>query len=330
MKLETISRKEIMSKPSKETLIELSQIKRYTLSKISKDLNIKKSELLQLFHEFDLMTPIAFIKSLRTKAYFTRCIEEGKFIKQISKELKMGTSGVIKCLDKYELQTEAQKRTRELDRFRTLPLSPKIKGIIVGTVLGDGCIQYNSSNRISCSLSFRHSIDQKNYAYYKAKVLLKELFDQEEPIIYKARDIIIAGKAAHIKDRYNWCSKTNDYLTWLRKSMYGENNHKEVTPESLEDLTLFGAAIWFADDGSLNKGNGKGVYRISTCGFSLESVKLLREWLFKHAKVKSTPIKQKKGFELYISAASRENFEKYIGVWVKTFPDVAYKVRDMT
>ena len=107
----------------------------------------------------------------------------------------------------------------------------------------------------------------------------------------------------------------------------GDKHVKIVQPSVLEELTIAGAALWFGDDGSANC--KERTYYLHTNGFDLESIKLLRAWLFRQVGVKTTPIKVgiTHRYILRIARASVEQFERVIGTYVLDLPGVSYKIK---
>ncbi len=130
-------------------------------------------------------------------------------------------------------------------------MNKKNKGILIGMILGDGCLQKRVDKRCNYtqnSISIKHCIKQKEYLEHKA-LLLQKIFGGEKPNI---REINNSG--------YPGCvlQKTDKYFRILYKLLY-PNKKKTITRKALDYLNLQGIALWYMDDGSLTarKRNGK-------------------------------------------------------------------------
>ncbi len=109
------------------------------------------------------------------------------------------------------------------------------RGIIIGMILGDGCIQNNR-------LNLCHSIDQIEYLRYKANIL--------ESILGGSKNSIreTTSNNGYLCCRYG---KSNTYIGILRKWIY-KNDKKTISRRILDMLSLHGLAIWYMDDGCLS------------------------------------------------------------------------------
>lgn len=140
-----------------------------------------------------------------------------------------------------------------------------IGSVIHGTLLGDGSVNYKGIMRIS------HGEKQLEYLRWKQAKLdwlaLPEI---------KKRDS--SGEGPYSKlPTYSFATHSHPYLKDLRKQLFS-NGYKTVTPlinsAFWDSMAL---AIWYMDDGSLNKSSG--VVTLATNGFNTDDVHALRDKL---------------------------------------------------
>ena len=204
-----------------------------------------------------------------------------------------------------------KKQREKILEIRQQRLSSTIIGAVVGTVLGDGCLQKIRSGNY-CYLKLGQK--SKQYLQYKVQVLRPIFLDKE---IMVWRDRVTGNKNFHL----NSVSHSDLYEIW--KLMY-KDGRKVVTKEILDKLTIFGFALWFFDDGYFNKKSGG--YFLSTCAFTLEEQKLIREYLFKKLGLYTTILRNQKWWKLYFAKRTRERLEDYLITYAP--PCMQYKIRD--
>ena len=126
------------------------------------------------------------------------------------------------------------------------------RGILIGMVLGDGCLNVRKDKRYKNSfhqrLTLKHGMKQKEYIEYK-RDLLHSIFGGNKSKVNVINNNGYIGYSV---------SKSNSYFRVLHKQMY-PNGKKRVSRKVLDKLTPHGIAIWYMDDGSLypKKRNGK-------------------------------------------------------------------------
>jgi len=139
--------------------------------------------------------------------------------------------------------------------------------VLVGLLLGDGCINTPISKIGGHRLTIRHSMDQHSYLLH-----LHELF---EPFIVKP--IYIGSNLdKRTGETYHWCNLHTLYFLCFAsyRSLFYNNLGIKIVPSNLKDiLTPVGLAYWIADDGHYHKSGG-GVY-LCTDSFSLVEVQFL-------------------------------------------------------
>ena len=148
-------------------------------------------------------------------------------------------------------------------------LSKNCKDIILGSLLGDGSLKINDHYK-NARFSFRHSINQKEYFFWK-KNELKEI--SGENCFWKSE---IKDGLGGQKLRYQ--SLTTPELTELYNLTHKKGVFK-ISRKWLNTITPLSLAIWWLDDGSIIGNGRKGVF--CTDHFPYEEQKILSRYLKK-------------------------------------------------
>jgi len=147
-------------------------------------------------------------------------------------------------------------------------LSKRCKEIILGSLLGDGSLKIHQQYK-NARFSFRHSVKQKEYFFWKLQQL-KEISGEKCWWIQNKNEL--GG------DKFRYQSLALESLT----SLY-ELTHKRqkfhIRRKWLNMLTPLSLAIWWLDDGSLTTNGRRGV--LCTDSFPYEEQKLLARYLYK-------------------------------------------------
>jgi len=166
--------------------------------------------------------------------------------------------------------------------YQKVPLSDKVKEIILGSLLGDMSLQKHKGYR-NARLQFRHSEKDKEYFTWKADALA-------EVALKKAVSFAKADGFSKKNGKFRFASKASEALTELYEYLYRKGKLR-IRRRWLNNLTPMSLAVWWCDDGSLiGEGARKGV--ICTDGFDEASVKLLAKYLRKVWKIqaKASPV----------------------------------------
>jgi hypothetical protein len=143
-----------------------------------------------------------------------------------------------------------------------LPLSDRCKAIIMGSILGDGSLKLHSRYR-NARFSFRHSISQKEYFFWKVGEL-KEISAERD--VWQQQD-----KDAWGKDKLRYQSAALPSLTELYHLTHPHGKFR-IRRKWLNRLTPLSLCVWWLDDGSLLNGR-QGV--LCTDGFSYDELLLI-------------------------------------------------------
>jgi uracil-DNA glycosylase len=195
-------------------------------------------------------------------------------------------------------------------------LSALARDVVCGTVLGDGCLQEQSS-----CLTFSHSQRQGEYARFKAELLseLTPAIEEREVAAAVGGDrsypVVLVRTLAHRA------------LRVLRSDFYG--THKVVPSWLADELNPRMLAFWFMDDGytRIREGGRRPLAEIATVSFSDADLQVLLRGLQRLG----LPAKASRG-RLYFDVPTTERLSELIAPFVppsmryKLNPDVAARI----
>lgn len=194
-------------------------------------------------------------------------------------------------------------------KHKIVPLSRESKEIILGSLLGDGSLKIHRPYK-NARFSFRHSIEQKEYFWWKAGAL-REIAGKKSVFIQKN------DKGFSKKPKLRFQSKALESLTDIYNLTHrkGKLNVRRKWLNMMSPLSL---AIWWQDDGSIIANGRKGVF--CTDGFDKESVKKISRYLkiVWGINTSVSPVKKKRFskkenyFRLYIR--STEGLKKFFRI----------------
>ena len=130
--------------------------------------------------------------------------------------------------------------------------------VILGGMLGDGSMNYYKKKWAYPGFRFSHSLKQKEYAYFKASLL--------ENLGLTIKESKVNNSFG--KYKINVSTHTNAAMSIIRKLCYNDKHKKHITNEWLQQLDWLGFAIWYMDDGSLNKSCKNNSIHLHTEGYS--------------------------------------------------------------
>lgn len=226
---------------------------------------------------------------------------------ELSKILGVSTCTALRHRKKYSNITMSECISRRNTKHSTDPkinISEEADQIIIGSLLGDGCIIKNHN----CLFTILHSKAQEDYCRYKYDLLtnagIKSRFSYEPGSESKinGRKITNNGKV-----RIKSCQ--NQSFNIYREEWYSD---KKRISNAVYRLKPIGLAIWFMDDGSKNASS----YYISTNGFDYEDQKILIDMLYSNFGIEAAIHKNKDKYVLYIKAKSRELFTNIIKPYI--------------
>lgn len=179
-----------------------------------------------------------------TKAELRRMIlEDGLTPYQVADKLGYGEGGwsnIYKYCRDYGIAFDFSKN----HEFRTVPFTQRQKEIALGSLLGDAYLRPSGRSKKSFALSFTHGEKQKPYLEWKLSEFKNFVLNENFYIDRRS----FHGNAP----TYSFSTISHPYLAKLHGLCYGSGK-KRVTEEWLEQLTPLSLAVWYMDDGSVNK-----------------------------------------------------------------------------
>ena len=192
--------------------------------------------------------------------------------------------------------------------MKITPLSKNVRDIILGSLLGDGSLAINPKYK-NPRFSFRHSIKQKEYFFWKVE-MLKEISGESCYWLQGSGKKPDGWGTA----KYRFQSKTLSSLTEIYNL-----THKRVSGTKvciirkwLNQLSPLSLAIWWQDDGSLVSDSRQGV--ICTDGFSLEEVEIIHQYFKKvlNIETKIGRVSNQEKYRIWIR--SSEELKKFLRI----------------
>lgn len=198
--------------------------------------------------------------------------DDGKKVYEIADQFKIDRHCVGRVLKRYGRKSKHS--NKKFDHLRKIPFSKLHKEIIVGSLLGDGCVhkqRKKSNNLYKYYLS--HSKKQEEYFLWK--------FNGLSPFFTKYYEIDAKLKTSDkIYQQLKSTSIGHPEFKRYYDMFYDKDGTKHV-PKNIDlYLNPLVMSIWFMDDGSLNsKGRGlKGSnLRICSLNFTYEDHIVLKD-----------------------------------------------------
>lgn len=151
-----------------------------------------------------------------------------------------GWSNIYKYCRDYGIEFDFSKN----HDLRAVPFTQRQKDIALGSLLGDAYLRPSGN---SFSLSFCHGEKQKEYLDWKRNEF-RNFVTQTD---YYCNRREFHGNMPS----YQFGTINHPYLTELHTLCYG-SGRKTVTAEWLDQLSPLSLAVWYMDDGSINKRYG--------------------------------------------------------------------------
>jgi len=177
--------------------------------------------------------------------------------------------------------------------------------IIIGNILGDGCIEFNGFH--GSRLQIKQAERYKEYVLW----------------LYRKFENLCKSAPKQRMDTLQWYFSTRSLneLTELYRLFYPRG--KKKIPTNISDflvspLTL---AVWYMDDGGLDyRPKDHYAFTLNTDSFSFTDVYRLKKVLYNNFKIESTvqtPLSRKKRYpKLYIGVSGRNKFLRLIKPYI--------------
>lgn len=190
-------------------------------------------------------------------------VTKGKTSYEIAEMFDVNRTTVTRWLKKHGIDINPKQRKYEL--IKKIPFTQEQKDLIVGTVLGDGCIALHGRKNKSARLIVGHCEKQKDFLMWK-----KGILGNFVNVINKKED----EKKNSIM--YSFSTVTHNEFKFYRNLFYS-GNKKIIKDELINHINPLSLAAWFLDDGTLMKNVNM---RLSTDSFTKEENEKL-QWILK-------------------------------------------------
>lgn len=205
--------------------------------------------------------------------------------------------------------------SKKIEEYKnTLDLTDFQRKVLVGLLLGDGCLETNNFGR-TYRLKIEHSIKQKEYILHLYNIF-KDWVLQE----INVRDKRINNNYYRNLSFSTLSHKSFRFYAQQFYDIKGKKIVPKIIKKLLEPVSL---AYWFMDDGSVKSNESKGIILNTHC-FSTRDIKYLIFILNNKFNLNCKERIQKEGSQIYISGTSGENFIKLISPYM--IPEMFYKI----
>ena len=205
--------------------------------------------------------------------------------------------------------------SRAIEQYkRGLRLTEANQEILVGLLLGDGCLETQNGGR-----TYRLKIEQsaRHEAYVRH---IHELFS--EWVLTPPRRRL--SRASNGTITINWAFQTVSHEAFQPFGLQFYGGGRKKVPELIADwLTPRGFAYWFMDDGSMKSAESKGVI-LNTQAFAPADVERLIEVLQRRFGLRAKIREQSDGPQIYVAGRSYERVSELIEPFV--LEEMRYKV----
>lgn len=187
----------------------------------------------------------------------------------------------------------------------TIPISNTQQKIILGTILGDGCLEFNGC--VGSRLQIKQASKSKEYVFW----------------LYAKLQNLCNSQPKMKKDTGQWYFSTRSLknLTDVRDKFY--RNGDKIIPNNILQLLVspLSLAVWYMDDGTLDyRPNSHCSFSIATHSFSLCDVRMLVSALKYNfgveASIHNNLMRGVRYPRIYIGAKGRDKFIKIISPFI--------------
>ena len=206
-------------------------------------------------------------------------------------------------------------RSRAIEEYkRGLRLTEAHQEVLVGLLLGDGCLETQNGGR-----TYRLKIEQsaRHEAYVRH---IHELFS--EWVLTPPRRRL--NRASNGTMTINWTFQTVSHEAFQPYGFQFYGGGKKKVPQLITDwLTPRGFAYWFMDDGSMKSAESKGVV-LNTQAYMPADIERLIEVLRSRFGLRAKIRAQSDGPQIYVSGRSHERVRELIEPFV--LEEMRYKL----
>lgn len=200
--------------------------------------------------------------------------------------------------------------TRALRELKaSLHLSDLQRQIVIGTILGDGCLIRSRSGK-AARLQVRHQIKHSEYVEWKYQYFREWV--ETPPRFDRFNNSVVFRTVSHPD------------LMDIRKLFYVEG--MRVVPDSIDKFlkTPLSLAIWFMDDGTCYVNSL--IYKLCSYGFGEKGNLLLKRCLENNFNIQANICNDGKGYYLSLPTNGAVRFYELVRSYL--VPCMLYKVRN--
>jgi recombination protein RecA len=240
-------------------------------------------------------------------------VEKRKTTYEIAEIFQVNRTTVCRSLKRYNIEINPKQRKYEI--IKKVPLTKEQKEMIVGTLLGDGCIAPHGRKNKNYRLMIGHCDRQKDLVLYK-KAILGNLVNKIN---------VYTDKYNSINHRF---STVVHHELKMFYDLFYENSKKIIRDELLNYLTPRSLAFWIMDDGSCGKNQNRISIKLHTEGFTEEDNIKLQNMLRAGFDIRSKVCKyNRNGKEYCYLSINKENTLKLSRLTEEYFIDcMKYKI----
>ena len=204
--------------------------------------------------------------------------------------------------------------SRNIERLKKkIKLNRRQREIIVGKILGDGCLDSINNGR-TVRLKIEHSIKQKEYVEW--------IYWQLSNLVMTPPKIKTQKRAGKNNIKYWFNTLGIVPLRFYYQQFYPKG--KKLVPKQIHLwLTPLALAVWFMDDGSIKSKECRGKY-LNTQGYDDKSIERLQKSLRQNFGIATTIRQQSDGKQIYIPSSEIVRLREVIGKFV--IPSMKYKL----
>lgn len=236
----------------------------------------------------------------------------------------------IRCTHEHEIydETGAKVFARDMGGRRALvpalSLTPIQQSVLVGSLLGDGCLQIHRGP--FPAFQERHCIAQEEYLQFKAELLGG--FSRRQVRRYNAGE-----EGFNVgQEMCEWATLAQPAFSYLWELFY-ISGRKIIPYEISEMLDPLSIAVWYQDDGSLVQGNRQRILRIHVGVLDTEDRSILISALKEKVGVNFTETrhevqyKDRPSVQWSLRLGKNEEIDRFLE-YVRPFvhPSMSYKV----
>jgi len=155
---------------------------------------------------------------------------------EIAEKYGVSRRSIGNYLKKYDMRP-----LKMYERNESQELSQEQHEFIIGTMLGDGCLQIRSGFYCDAHLGIRHGLSQLDYVNWKYDIM-KDFVNHE----IKYSSDTLHGK---VYDSCYFRTICHPIFTDYQRMFY-DSGVKVITNEIAEELTPLAIAVWYMDDGT--------------------------------------------------------------------------------